>query len=212
MPTRTFRSLAEANVAIKSDMRARNARMRKAVRQTTRQTRNWIARESVPRAFGELADSLEVEDTEKGSQIVSGAPHSAAVENGSRPHTPPLAPLIRWVQLRGVQGLTDKGGVKNNRSRQGFILNPRKEHAYTVASEVRARLGKSGAAQWKHQERLRLETSSAMVDPTTIAIARAIQHAISVRGTKPHRFMMAGVPVAKNFLSGFVADALPDKD
>src|ERR1700723_2746681 len=63
---------------------------------------------NIPVAFAELRGPLHVDATEalEGHvRIVLDAPHACAVEEGSRPHTPPLEPLIAWVKLRGMQGI-----------------------------------------------------------------------------------------------------------
>lgn len=203
MTIRTFRSLEEAGRAIRADMTSRDRRMHTAVRKTARQTRNWVAR-NMPRAFGELADSLDVQDSATGSAIIADAPHAAAVENGSRPHRPPLDPLIAWVRLRGLQGLTVHGHVRTDR----WIQKRRNAPAKSVAQEIRTRLGRHGAAQW----RANAGTPAGEDDPVTLDIARRIQHAISVNGTKPHKYMMAGIPIAREELAHFVSEGLPDRE
>lgn len=228
MSTKSFTSLRDFARAFTRDTKAREGRVRNAVRKTARQTRNYVARTTIPRAFGELADSLHVVDGAKGnSDVTCDAPHAAAVENGSRPHTPPLAPLIAWVTLRGLQGLTSGGRVKAlyRTSRSG---NPpkntdqawRRQAARTIAVSLQNRLGRKGAAQW-HATASAVKSGSASyahgaqglggVDPDTLAVARAIQQAIKRRGTKPHHYMGAAVPTAEDYLHRFVAEALPDR-
>ena len=59
-------------------------------------------KERAPRALGSLADSLELVLTEKTARIISDAPHFRAVDDGSRPHFPPIAPLLEWCALKGL--------------------------------------------------------------------------------------------------------------
>ena len=66
-----------------------------------------VARANAPEAFGDLKDGIYGGplDGMQGARIRSTAPYSAAAEVGSRPHMPPVEPLIRWVKLRGMQGV-----------------------------------------------------------------------------------------------------------
>jgi len=57
-----------------------------------------IAR-AAPTDMGELRRSVHATRVSQGeSRVVIDAPHAGIVEAGSRPHTPPLAPLIAWVR------------------------------------------------------------------------------------------------------------------
>lgn len=200
MPGGTFDSLSSAIAAITRDIKQKQRNLDGAVRKAARGTRNDVIRE-VPRAFGELAASIHVEDGTPGnSSVVADAPHAAAVEVGSRPHTPPLGPLIAWVQLRGIQGLTPGGRVRTK-------VAPRREAARAIASSLHPRLGgNSGAAAWRHKALT--QGSLAEADPAVVSVARAIQRKISLVGTKPHRFMASGVDFALAHLDAFVPEAL----
>jgi len=59
-----------------------------------------VLRENAPHAFGELADGIQVHATEDGASIALTAPHTIPVNDGSRPHTPPIEPLKDWVRLK----------------------------------------------------------------------------------------------------------------
>jgi hypothetical protein len=78
-------------------------RVHDAIKQTADLGRT-IVYANAPVAFGVLRETVEDVETEKGAKIQATAPYAAAVEVGSRPHTPPLEPLIEWVKLRGAQG------------------------------------------------------------------------------------------------------------
>lgn len=207
MGEQVFSDIASAFRAIRRDVEGADRRLRLAVRKTARQTSNYVARETVPRAFGELADSVHAEDVGAGaSNVVADAPHAAAVENGSRPHVVPLDALIAWVELRGLQGLTKSGLVRRGRFPAGSTT---REHAQSVASQLRGKLGRRGAAAWRARAALGpLAARETGTDPATVAIARAIQRAIAKRGTRPHRYMLAAVPEAMRNLDEFVREAL----
>jgi hypothetical protein len=144
--------------------RKRMRNIERAIARTARKGAK-IIRGNVPKAFGELADSVEA----KAKRIEVDAPHAAPVETGSRPHTPPLEPLIRWVKLRGMQGIDSRGRVKSNRTRYGVIKNPNREQSRRVATELKSR-----------------ERGGALGVDAPKQVALAIQRAISIGGTKPH--------------------------
>lgn len=168
-----FSSLSKAVRAIQNDTKRLNRGLQRATKKAARSGVS-IARREVPVAFGELRDSLSWDDIEDGhSQVVADAPHAAAVEFGSRPHWAPIGPLVAWVKLRGMQGISGRGKVRKTATPQ----------QHRVASQLAA-MSRNG--------------SNAVGDP--YAIAKAIQRAIAVNGTKPHFYMRASVePVADQF-------------
>lgn len=182
----TFKSMGAFAAKFKQDMRRLDSGMDRARMRAARKTAAWV-RQHVPVAFSELRDSVR----EEGSKVIADAPYAMAVELGSRPHWMPLEPLIKWVQLRGFQSL--------------------------VAAKSRARL--PGTTTMDHATRIgeqldstRRGGGSGPMTPYTasdavVQIAKAIQHRIAIAGTKPHYFMRAAVPVAREFLSVEIAAA-----
>lgn len=208
MSTQHFTSLSAAAKAIAKDSIARERRVRAAVHKAAVKTAQVVARDIAPKAFGELTDSIHVEDLGPGAaNVIADAPHAEAVEVGSRPHMPPLAPLVKWVRLRGIQGLTIKGNVRHQNigspkalSEQRFNTNVK---SAGVALLLKRQLKTSSAlSKW------RVNAGLGAVDPATIAVAQAIQHMIAKNGTKPFRFMRSGIPTAVAFLDLFVKEAL----
>lgn len=53
-----------------------------------------------PKDTSLLRQSAHAEQVAGGAAIILDAPYSAIVDLGSRPHTPPLAPLVEWVMRR----------------------------------------------------------------------------------------------------------------
>lgn len=51
---------------------------------------------------GELRRSVETEFDEDGATVAVTAPHAVFMEYGTRPFTPPLAPLVAWVERKGM--------------------------------------------------------------------------------------------------------------
>lgn len=52
---------------------------------------------------GELGKSTHVVPTDGGAEIRVDAPFAGHLERGTRPHTPPLAPLVAWAARLGVR-------------------------------------------------------------------------------------------------------------
>lgn len=63
-------------------------------------------KEGTPVAFGILRNSILVETRVTANEILgvvaTAVPYAAPVEEGSRPHFPPLNPLILWVKRKGL--------------------------------------------------------------------------------------------------------------
>ena len=140
--THVVRSVAELE-------RALSARMKKLERDAhagiARAARRGVAvvRKRVPKAFGEVADSVHAD----GERIVIDAPHAAPVETGSRPHMPPLAPLIAYVRLKAitprgrVRRRTVLGGMVREHTKQG---TSREDAVVLVAKAIQRKIAKEG--------------------------------------------------------------------
>jgi len=66
-------------------------------------------RENAPKATGFLRESIHA----VGLKIVCDATYAIYVERGTRPHWPPIAPLIAWVQAKGSIGLSGNQDAKS---------------------------------------------------------------------------------------------------
>lgn len=197
MPDYVVGSFAELGRHLNALLKKKEARIKKALESTAKYGAKQIAI-LAPIAFEDLKESIHV----YGSTIVVDAPHAAAVEMGSRPHTPPLEPLIKWVKLRGMQGLTATGKVKSvpkvtfgsvpletGQRRADF-------HSRTVARAIRAfRFGK-GAISANAPE----------------YVARAIQKAIMISGTKPTFFVRNSLPAIEQELLSNLKEAMGIKE
>jgi hypothetical protein len=140
-----------------------------------------IVKRKIPVAFGELRESAHRE----GTSVVVDAPHAAPVEVGSRPHMPPLEPILRWVKLRGAQGLLSA------RQQQRLPGTTTASHALSVAIALKAQ-----------------EKDGALDVNAPLRIARAIQHAIAKHGTKPHWYARSALPLIRAALDAIVREEL----
>jgi len=155
-----------------------------AARRTAKSGKGIVA-DNVPVAFGELRRSLADEPTATGARIVAEAPHAAAVEVGSRPHTPPLEPLIRWVKLRAAQGLLSERQLAKKRG------STTAGHAHAVAGRLKS-----------------MEHGGALDVEAPRRIAFAIQRKIAREGTLPSWFARRSIAPVVRALDGFVKQAL----
>lgn len=186
MATVVCKSFAEFRRVFKRDMLKKAKELQKAVHATAKDGLEYIQNNTIPVAFGELRDSGHVETTGVTSKIIFDAPHAAAVENGSRPHCPPLAPLLRWVKHRGIdQGklaaAARKGGMRI--TRKGFDRVRRLPGTTTVHHVMS--LGQQIAL---------MESKGTMPEDAAMQIARAIQAVIAKRGTMPHHYASNAIP------------------
>lgn len=190
---RQFNSIAAAMSAIKRDVKRTDKRLRTAVRRAAKATVPGVIK-NMPVAFGGLKGSVHLEAGGDTASVVADAPHAAAVEVGSRPHTPPLAPLVAWVRLRGMQGINT-----GSRDKQGRFLS-KQEGTTTRAAAARV------ASQLAGMQHRGPGGYSDVDNPTKIAIA--IQKSIATYGTKPHHYMKQSVPYAYDKLATEVQKVL----
>lgn len=52
-------------------------------------------------ASGDLSRSVSTDSLPDGARVTVDAPYAGAVEWGTRPHWPPIQPLIDWILLKG---------------------------------------------------------------------------------------------------------------
>ena len=168
-------SLRELNAALRREVRGVGKRAQRAAAKAADVGRLAVYG-NAPVAFGDVRESLSAETTREGGRIVADAPHAAAVEVGSRPHMPPIAPLVAWVKLRGMQGLNAAASGGSPRGQPGL-----------VAEQIRAR-GTS--------------TSTPVGAPEDIAwqIARAI----AKNGTRPTWFMRSSLAEIRQILDAYM--------
>lgn len=154
-----------------------------------------VARGEAPKAFGEVVDGLEALHRKDGATVRSTAPHSGAVENGSRPHFPPIEPIERWVKLRGMQGL-EKGSRGAAREMAKRIKRAGVTYEFT---EIKRGPNKGAMRRRKVQ-------GTSVDAPREIAMM--ICRAIAARGTKPTFFMKRSLPRIRAILDAQIRSFL----
>jgi hypothetical protein len=181
------KSLGELRRVLKRDLKAKERRIDAARKRAARRAVAYV-QTHMPVAFGETRATVHLQ----GFSVVVDAPWAAALERGSRPHWMPLEPLIKWVKLRGFQGLA------STKSQARLPGTTTAKHAANVAGSLSAhrRGGEVG-----------VETPYSSLD-AAVEVAKAIQLRIAIAGTKPTWFMRDSVPVARGFLGEEIRKAL----
>lgn len=180
-------TLSQLEGYIQRDIR-RIQRADHTARFVTAQRAARLMRARVPKAFGELQESINgFSDGGSGNPAtVADAPHAAAVEIGSEPHWPDMEALVRWVKLRGMQGLTKKGHLRRRFAKALGPTTPRQ--ARRVGQMI---LGEHKAAGGK---------GPPSVDDYAEKVAMAIARGIAEHGTRPHWYAKNTVPEAGKIL------------
>ena len=194
------KSFGELRRALTKDLKEREKRLDEARRRAARSHAAYV-RAHMPVAFGDLRSSVHHKD----GRVIVDAPYAAAVERGSRPHWMPLEPLIKWVKLRGFQGLASE------RSLSRMPGTSTKAHALSISGELAShRRGPGGIGPETSFSSFSIDSegaeSSAAVD-----VAKRIQLAIALKGTKPTWFMRDSIPTARGFLALEIKRSLPSK-
>lgn len=101
-------------------------------------------------AHGTLKDSVRAHNLADGAFVAIEAPHADAVEHGSRPHWPPIQPLIDWALVKGLANTEAEAKsigflVARAISRRG--TRPRKYFAKAVA-RIKPDIVKHMVAEW----------------------------------------------------------------
>lgn len=101
MATVRVKGFGGLKAALRRDLAALHDEVLEAVHETAAQGAD-VAIQTAPVAFGELVSSIHDIPRRDGATIRADAPHAAAVELGSRPHKPPIWPLKKWCELKGI--------------------------------------------------------------------------------------------------------------
>lgn len=154
----------------------------KAIRTTARKAVKPI-RSRVPKAFGELSESIQdYTHGADGNPITAvTAPHASDVEIGTPPHKPDFEKLLAWVRLRGLQGLTKRGRLRKSFRKDQGPTTP--YQARRISSMFRSLVVRGGKGAGRHSPA-----------DAAVQIAQAISRKIEKFGTKPHWYVQNSLP------------------
>jgi len=114
---------------------ARIQRVRAAVHEAALLGAEIEAR-AAPVDVGALKSSIRAtRESATKSVVIASAPHAAIVERGSRPHVPPLQPLIDWVR-RHVKTLR----IRRARDRRGRFTAASEQQIENVARAIQRKI------------------------------------------------------------------------
>jgi hypothetical protein len=143
-----------------------------------------VVAKAAPVDVGSLKSSLHARQTgPRSAELVADAPHAGVVEVGSRPHTPPLQPLIDWVR--------------------------RHHRSFRIRRAAKVRIGPARTASAQRRRDARVahnDTREAEIE----AVARAIQRKIARFGTRPRWFMRSQLPKLRKILAILIRRRLRD--
>lgn len=101
----TFRNALSFEKKFRADMKHLTKKLDGALHKAAERAADQ-ARERAPKgATLQLAEGIQA----IGLRVVSTAPYSLAVELGSRPHMPPVEPILAWVLYKGFFGVGPNG-------------------------------------------------------------------------------------------------------
>lgn len=131
-----------------------------------------------PKDTKELVRSGHVVLTNTGTEIVFDAPHAVVVELGSRPHMPPLEPLVEWV--------------KRHATKLGIGKAPTFRYSKKEGPPTRKRMARylERFADWEGE---------------VVKVAQAIRYKIARDGTRPTHFVRSKLPKLARILRELIA-------
>lgn len=191
-------SLGELRKVLTRDLKARQRELDGARVRAAHKHKFYVMR-NMPVAFGELRSSVKSHN----GTVTVDAPYAAAVERGSRPHWMPLEPLIKWVKLRGFQGLASEKSLGR------MPGSSTRAHAMSVSGELEShRRGSGGIGPATAFSSFSVGSDGQGESSAAVDVAKRIQLAIALGGTKPTWFMRDSIPTARGFLAVEIKAAL----
>ncbi len=135
------------------------------------------------------------------SRIVARAPHAGILELGSRPHMPPLAPILAWVtRHKGNFAAHRPAAAKAGGTKRSVRLGTRIKRAI---KRILRRFGigpKKAAAMRKPKP--------ALTEVQLLEIANLVRWKIYKHGTKPTHWMRKTLPRQSRILAAVLRRAL----
>ncbi len=112
-----------------------------------------LAREEAPVDTGRLANSINAE-VDRASipgwgQFGPNVDYARAVHDGSRPHWPPIAPLIRWGQRHGVNPYALQRAIARRGTKPNPFLDRAWKRLQPLVPGFLGQLGRDIADRWR---------------------------------------------------------------
>jgi len=101
------------------------------------------AREMAPKAFGDLIESIVVEEHPTWVAVLVKAPYGGYVEFGTKPHWPPLEAVRAWAELKGWTAEEIQAGIaKKGTPAQPFFIPAWEKYEDEVPVAFRGKIQK----------------------------------------------------------------------
>ncbi len=180
MPRTVFSPSTFARIGITQTTKATRKAIDRGLFRAAQQGKNiaiQAIRNTKPRPpidTGELASSYVVLRQGRGWVLRNTAPHAVFMEFGTKPHTPPFAPLLAWARrkVRGSSGAKQTQAKKRHRQRRQGLS--KKATLRKPGQQISA---KRRAAHQGRQQNL-----------DAVRLARAAMNSIQRRGTVARGF------------------------
>lgn len=156
----------------------------------------------IPVDFGEMRRSYTVENVPDGAILENQAAHAAIQEFGTRPFTPPMAPLEEWAKRKIRRASTRKRGKRKKAA--GGDATAAKVEKPAVDRGDRDIFAAVKGAQTRADRKAAREADMAK---QAKALARKAFNSIRLHGVKAKGFHSH----ASQYFGGYVADALAQR-
>lgn len=94
------------------------------------------ANRQAPVDRGELRAGITIEEKEGEVVIAATAKHSAFAETGTRPHTPPFAPIERWALRHGIPPGAVWSSIRKRGTRAKPFMAPAAAHGDRIFAAI----------------------------------------------------------------------------
>lgn len=127
MSTQTV-SITNYGARLKLDDQDRRARVVRALYKAALIGETIVAQKT-PVDRGQARNAWAVTPTATGAELYNDAPHAGILELGSRPHRPPLRPILEWV--------VRKFGTGKNTGKKSFVeFSEVEPHLFGIAKAI----------------------------------------------------------------------------
>jgi len=86
--------------------------------------------------------SWEARETADGAEVTNGAPYAGVIEEGARPFTPPLDPILAWAERKAG----DLGIAPAPFRGRSSLTDPQRQAARQIARAIQRKFARDGIA------------------------------------------------------------------
>lgn len=180
--------LSQYGARLRADSRKRRTIVKQAMYKAALEGLVIVAADT-PVDRGRLRNAWDVERVDDGADLFNDAPYAGVVEAGSRPHTPPFKPILRWV-------------VRN------FGLNLEAVMARRAADQAGADPDQAARQALQNARRSLVGDDTESASSNARAMAWSIVKNIEENGTEPVHMVKNNLPRLRREVEDAVEDVL----